>query len=144
MNDCQVIIGISVCSHVQAGCLPWCLWLILYVICILFFIRSSYFVFFYKVLKRSSINFVFLFREKTVKENTYKGVRVRILQQYFSYIVVVSFIGGGNHNTQRKPPTCRMSLTNYQKIINYFVFLFREKKKAKEENTYKTKKTSQI
>ena len=90
------------------------------------------------------MNFVFLFREKTVKENTYKWVRVRILQQYFSYIVAVSFIGGGNHNTQRKPPTCRMSLTNYQKIRNYFVFLFREKKKAKEENTYKTKKTSQI
>ena len=31
-------------------------------------------------------------------------------QQYFSYIVVVSFIGGGN---QRKPPTCRKSLTNF-------------------------------
>jgi hypothetical protein len=25
-------------------------------------------------------------------------------QQYFSYIVAVSFIGGGNRNTQRKPP----------------------------------------
>jgi hypothetical protein len=31
-------------------------------------------------------------------------------QQYFSYIVVVSFIGGGN---RRKPPTCRKSLTNW-------------------------------
>jgi hypothetical protein len=30
-------------------------------------------------------------------------------QQYFSYIMVVSFIGGGN---QRKPSTCRKSLTN--------------------------------
>jgi hypothetical protein len=26
-------------------------------------------------------------------------------QQYFSYIVVVSFIGGGNQSTQKKPPT---------------------------------------
>ena len=31
-------------------------------------------------------------------------------QQYFSYIVVVSFIGGGN---ARKPPTCDKSLTNF-------------------------------
>jgi hypothetical protein len=27
-------------------------------------------------------------------------------QQYFSYIVAVSFIGGGNRRTQRKPLTC--------------------------------------
>jgi len=27
-------------------------------------------------------------------------------EQYFSYIVVVSFIGGGNRSTRRKPPTC--------------------------------------
>jgi len=27
-------------------------------------------------------------------------------QQYFSYIVAISFIGGGNRSTQRKPPTC--------------------------------------
>jgi hypothetical protein len=31
-------------------------------------------------------------------------------QQYFSYIVAVSFIDGGNW---RKPPTCRKSLTNF-------------------------------
>ena len=31
-------------------------------------------------------------------------------QQYFSNILVVSFIGGG---TQRKPPTCHKSLTNF-------------------------------
>ena len=30
---------------------------------------------------------------------------------YFSYIVVVSFIGGGNWITQRKPLTSRKSLT---------------------------------
>ena len=31
-------------------------------------------------------------------------------QQYFSYIVAVSFIGGGN---RRKPQTCHKSLTNF-------------------------------
>jgi hypothetical protein len=34
-------------------------------------------------------------------------------QQYFSYIVVVSFIGGRNRSARRKPPTCRKSLTNF-------------------------------
>jgi len=29
----------------------------------------------------------------------------------FSYIVEVSFIGGGNQHTQRKPPICRKALT---------------------------------
>jgi hypothetical protein len=29
------------------------------------------------------------------------------------YIVAVSIIGGGNKSTQRKPPTCRKSLTNF-------------------------------
>ena len=31
-----------------------------------------------------------------------------IFQQYFSYIVVVSVIGGGNQSVWRKPPTCSM------------------------------------
>jgi hypothetical protein len=30
-------------------------------------------------------------------------------QQYFSYIMAVSFICGGNRSTWRKPPTCRKS-----------------------------------
>jgi hypothetical protein len=34
----------------------------------------------------------------------------RHIQQYFSYIMAVSFIGGGNWSTQRKPPTWRKSL----------------------------------
>ena len=34
-------------------------------------------------------------------------------QQYFSYIVAVSFIGGGNGSTLRKPPICRKSLTKF-------------------------------
>jgi len=36
-----------------------------------------------------------------------------IFQLYFSYIVVVSFIGGGNQSTRGKPPTCHKSLTNF-------------------------------
>jgi len=32
---------------------------------------------------------------------------LRHLQQYFSYIVAVSFIGGVNRRNRRKPPTCR-------------------------------------
>jgi hypothetical protein len=34
-------------------------------------------------------------------------------QQYFSYIVVDSFIGGGNRITRRKTPICPKSLTNF-------------------------------
>jgi hypothetical protein len=37
----------------------------------------------------------------------------RHFQQYFSYIVAVSFIGEGNRSTRRKPPTCRKSLTKF-------------------------------
>ena len=35
------------------------------------------------------------------------------VQQYFNYIVLVSFIGGENRSTRSKPPTCRKSLTNF-------------------------------
>jgi hypothetical protein len=35
------------------------------------------------------------------------------VQQHFSYIVAVSFIGEGNRRTRRKPPICRKSLTNF-------------------------------
>ena len=34
-------------------------------------------------------------------------------QQYFSHIVAVSFIGGENRNTRRKPLICRKALTNF-------------------------------
>ena len=34
-------------------------------------------------------------------------------QQYFSYIVALSFTGGGNRSTRRKPTTCRKSLTKF-------------------------------
>jgi len=34
-------------------------------------------------------------------------------QQYFSYIMAVSLIGGGNRNNQRKPPTSHKPLINF-------------------------------
>jgi hypothetical protein len=33
-------------------------------------------------------------------------------QQFFGYIVAVSFIGGGSRNTRRKSRTCRKSLAD--------------------------------
>jgi hypothetical protein len=39
------------------------------------------------------------------------------LSQYFSYIVAVSFIGGGNRSIRRKPPTHRKSLTKLYNIM---------------------------
>jgi hypothetical protein len=43
-------------------------------------------------------------------------------QQYFSYIVAVSFIDGGNWSTRSKPPTCRKSDKLYR-IMLYRVHL---------------------
>jgi hypothetical protein len=34
-------------------------------------------------------------------------------QQYFSYILAVSFIGGGNWRTWKKTPICRKSLADF-------------------------------
>ena len=34
-------------------------------------------------------------------------------QKYFSYIVAVSFVDGGNQSNQRKPPTSHKLLTNF-------------------------------
>ena len=41
------------------------------------------------------------------------GVYRRHFQQYFNYIMAVSFIGGGNRSIWRKQPTFRKSLTNF-------------------------------
>ena len=43
--------------------------------------------------------------------------------QYFSYIVAVSFICGGNRSTRRKPPTCHKSLTRLDHIMLHRVHL---------------------
>ena len=39
--------------------------------------------------------------------------RFMVLNATFSYIVAVSFIGGGNRSIRRKQPTCNKSLTNF-------------------------------
>ena len=44
------------------------------------------------------------------------------LSTVFQYIVAVSFIGGRNRSTRRKPPSCLKSLTNYH-IMLYRVHL---------------------
>ena len=41
------------------------------------------------------------------------------LKQYFSYIVGVSFIGGGNRSTRRKTLTCHKLLANFIPYILY-------------------------
>ena len=49
-------------------------------------------------------------------------------EQYFSYIVVVSVIGGGNRSTRRKPQSCRKSLKNFiimlYRVHLIIIFLF--------------------
>jgi hypothetical protein len=44
-------------------------------------------------------------------------------QQYFSYIVVVSFIGGGNMSIRKRTRTYRKALTNFYHIMLYRVHL---------------------
>ena len=46
------------------------------------------------------------------------GVGVMVFQQYFSYVVAVSFIGGGNRSSQRKP------LTNLSQVTDIFFLLY--------------------
>jgi hypothetical protein len=41
------------------------------------------------------------------------------IQQYFSYILAVSFIGGGNRNTRRKPQVT----TNYCRKFVFYVYI---------------------
>jgi len=60
--------------------------------------------------------------KRRVQQKSWSGLSVwfglvygvqRHFQQYFSYIVAVSFIVGGSRSTRSKPPTCRKSLTNF-------------------------------
>jgi hypothetical protein len=53
---------------------------------------------------------IFLFSRLIVLDGLWFMVFNANFKQYFSYIVSVSFIGGGNRT---KPPTCCKSLTNF-------------------------------
>jgi len=57
-------------------------------------------------LKMSMINKIFIVYQHRIG---HRNVILHHFQQYFSYIVAVSFIGGGN---RREPPICCKSLTN--------------------------------
>jgi hypothetical protein len=61
--------------------------------------RWLLFVFLITCLPSYYINYILCFDVK------------RHFQQYFSYIVADSFIGGRNRSTRRKQPTCRKTLT---------------------------------
>jgi hypothetical protein len=43
---------------------------------------------------------------------------------YVSYIMAVSYIGGGNRIIRRKPPTCRKALTNFIHIHDDVLYIF--------------------
>jgi hypothetical protein len=53
-----------------------------------------------------------------------------LVQQYFSFIVEVSFIGGGNQNTWRKPPTFTNIKLNYLRHVylcmSFFIYFFKD------------------
>jgi hypothetical protein len=52
------------------------------------------------------------------------GVKVMVFNATFSYIVVISFIGGGTATSVTgNPPTCRTSLRNFYHIMLYRVHL---------------------
>ena len=57
-------------------------------------------------------------------------------QQYYSYIVVVSFIGGGNQSTRRKPSICCLSQYISLMNINIFSTQIIDLKKTKREIYY--------
>ena len=57
------------------------------------------------------LSFIFFYQKnkKRLKRFMVDGVN----QQYFSYIVAISFIGERIQSTLKKSPTCRKSLTNF-------------------------------
>ena len=67
----------------------------------------------FKILPQDIINDCIRVLGSPTKQSCLIDGVYRHFQQYFSYIVAVSCIGGGNRRTQRKPPICRKSLTNF-------------------------------
>jgi uncharacterized membrane protein (DUF485 family) len=73
----------------------------------------------HKLNKKAGLIFFYRFfklKEKKEKFKDFESVLKTIfivIQQYFSYIVVASFIGGGNQSPWRNPLTCLKLLTNF-------------------------------
>ena len=85
-----------------------------------FFITYSK-IFFLAIISTFSFSLIKLYNQFYIREKNNVGVWggggwevvngvLQHFQQYFSFIMAVSFFGGGN---RREPPTCRKSLTNY-------------------------------
>jgi hypothetical protein len=64
----------------------------------------------------------------------------KYIQQYFNNIVALSFIGGGNRSTRRKPPTCPMTLTNYHIMLYRVHFPMGEIRTHTFNGKYKTER----
>ena len=72
----------------------------------------------YSGLYNSSCRIHFFMEQKIVfyTKNLIFIMMVRVMvfnATYFRYFMAVSFIGGGNRSTLRKPPTCHKSLTDF-------------------------------
>ena len=68
---------------------------------------------FYYTCKFGVISIKYVINSNNVTCQKRKGVMLFKchFQQYFSYIMAVSFIGGGNQSTQRKPQICSLTCT---------------------------------
>ena len=68
-------------------------------------------------IKRSSRMNLFVDQSELLNLNSL-GEGVIVFNATFNNMMV-SFIGGRNRSTQRKPPTCHKSLTNFYHIMLY-------------------------
>ena len=71
-----------------------------------------------------SVLFAFLYIKKNSKIRCKAYGVERHFQKYFDYIVAVSFIGGGNRSTRRKPYHIIKWGKNSYRIIKYLAFIF--------------------
>jgi hypothetical protein len=71
-----------------------------------------------EILLKVALNTISLANFATNHQIKYKNIFTTICQtirMLFNFSMVVSFIGGRNRSTRRKPPTCHKSLSNFIK-----------------------------